>query len=344
MRPPERSSRAGHYRRQAVAVSAPAAHHTRAQGIDPARMREPIDLAPGMRVRLIAQRVRRIAEGQEGVIGRVQLVECGLSGGEISRWIAQGRLIRILPAVYALGHTRITWRGRLFAALLYGGPDSALSHETAAYLWKIAEHRSDRVHVSTTMQRRSIRFVTTHRPRALEAVEHEGFRLTGPSRTLVDISLGCPESDLRKALARADFRGHLDPQVLKSLMGRGVGGSAALRNAIERHMPELARTLSPLEDRLFFLCERHNLPLPEPNVWVGGLLVDALWRTKRVIVEVDGHANHSSPSQRRRDRERDVSLRSAGYTVLRYTWHEIVHEPARVAAEIRCALASTRSA
>ena len=61
------------------------------------RMRELIHLAPGMRVRAIAERVRRIAEAQEGVIGRAQLEACGLSGGEISRWVAQGRLIRILP-------------------------------------------------------------------------------------------------------------------------------------------------------------------------------------------------------------------------------------------------------
>jgi len=104
-------------------------------------------------------------------------------------------------------------------------------------------------------------------------------------------------------------------------------------------MPELARTLSPLEDRLMFLCERRGLPLPEPNVWVGGFLVDALWRRERVIVEVDGRAAHGSPSQRRRDRERDEKLRTAGYTVLRYTWTHVTHEPSRVAAEIRAALA-----
>ena len=103
-------------------------------------------------------------------------------------------------------------------------------------------------------------------------------------------------------------------------------------------MPELARTLSPLEDKLLLLCERHRLPMPEPNVRVEGHLVDALWREARLIVEVDGRANHSSPSQRRRDRERDDKLRAAGYEVLRYRWHEITHEPSRVVREIRAAL------
>ena len=150
-----------------------------------------------------------------------------------------------------------------------------------------------------------------HRPRVVDATEREGFRLTTPARTLIDISRGCSESDLRKALSRADFHGMLDTNSLKSLMGRGVEGSAALRRAIEKHMPELALTLSPLEDKLLFLCERHGLPLPAPNVWVNGFLVDALWVDARLIVEVDGRANHSSPSQRRRDRERDDELRAS---------------------------------
>jgi very-short-patch-repair endonuclease len=308
-------------------------------------MREVIRLAPGLRVRAIAVRVRKIAEAQEGVIGRAQLEECGLSGGEISRWVAQARLIRVLPAVYALGHTRLSWRGRLFAALLYAGRESALSHETAAYLWKLVEHRGDRVHVSCAGSRRSAGFVVMHRPRVVDSTEREGLKLTTASRTLVDISPGCPDYDLRKSLSRADFHGLLDPDSLNAQMGKGVDGSGVLRQAIEKHMPELARTLSPLEDKLLLLCEQRRLPLPEPNVRIEGHLVDALWREARLIVEVDGRANHSSPSQRRSDSERDEELRAGGYEVLRYRWHDITHEPSRVAREIRATLdASTPSA
>ena len=39
-----------------------------------------------------------------------------------------------------------------------------------------------------------------------------------------------------------------------------------------------------------------------------------------------------------------MSFELAGYVVLRYRWHEVTHEPGRVAREIRAALvASTRS-
>jgi len=145
-----------------------------------------------------------------------------------------------------------------------------------------------------------------HRPSTLDVVEHEKLRLTTAARALVDTSPGCSDNELRKALANADFRGRLDPDALRSLMGKGVEGSAALRQAVENHMPELARTLSPLEDRLFFLCESYGLPLPEPNVWVDGFRVDAIWRRERVVVEVDGRAAHSSPMQKRRDGARST--------------------------------------
>ncbi len=145
---------------------------------------------------------------------------------------------------------------------------------------------------------------------------------------------------LRKALANADFHDLLSADELAEVMGRGHPGSAKLRRAIDTHMPELAQTLSPLEDILLLLCERHDLPLPHPNTWVGRYRPDAVWPTAMVIVEVDGGAAHSSPSQRRTDAERDMHFRSLGYTVLRYTYWQIKRQGASVAAEIRSALAA----
>jgi very-short-patch-repair endonuclease len=70
---------------------------------------------------------------------------------------------------------------------------------------------------------------------------------------------------------------------------------------------------------------------------VGIYTVDARWRTERVIVEVDGGDGHASYAHMQRDRERDLALRRAGYTVLRYTW-QVRGEHAAVAADIRRAL------
>ncbi len=67
------------------------------------------------------------------------------------------------------------------------------------------------------------------------------------------------------------------------------------------------------------------------------LRVDFCFRAARLVVEVDGARWHPDP---RRDRQRDNALTALGWRVLRYAWADVVHEPERVLAEIRAALAA----
>ena len=67
-------------------------------------------------------------------------------------------------------------------------------------------------------------------------------------------------------------------------------------------------------------------------------MVDAFWPEHRVIVELDSVIAHSSPARRLIDRERDLHLRRLGYTVLRYTWHQVHSTPEAVAADLRATL------
>lgn len=69
-------------------------------------------------------------------------------------------------------------------------------------------------------------------------------------------------------------------------------------------MPELAETLSYLEDMMLLLCRRYDIPLPAPNKQVGKHKPDGVWPGAMLIVELDGGGNHSSPTQRRIDAER----------------------------------------
>ena len=84
-----------------------------------------------------------------------------------------------------------------------------------------------------------------------------------------------------------------------------------------------------------------RLPVPESNVVVGQYEVDFLWRTERVIVEVDGYAFHSSRGAFERDRRRIVDLEAAGFHVLPLTWRQIVEERETVIARIARALAAS---
>ena len=64
-----------------------------------------------------------------------------------------------------------------------------------------------------------------------------------------------------------------------------------------------------------------------------------MWRDARLIVEVDGYRYHRSPSAFEDDRERDVIMHLAGWTVLRFTYAHVVRRPAWVAAAVANRLA-----
>jgi hypothetical protein len=81
--------------------------------------------------------VAELAAGQDGVVGLDQLESLAISEGAVQRSLKAGRLHAVLPGVYAVGHSSLTWRGRLRAAVLWCGEGAVLSHMTAASLWDL---------------------------------------------------------------------------------------------------------------------------------------------------------------------------------------------------------------
>jgi predicted transcriptional regulator of viral defense system len=310
-------------------------------------MPEPRRLTSGPRTESVTVRIARLAAKQSGVISRRQLHALGASNAWIVRAIRAGRLHRILPAVYAAGHLGVSIRGRLIAALLYAGPGAALSHLTG--LWWLALLPYDgragvrrqpprRLDITTPRRSSSLPNLRLHRARRLDVITYDGLPVTSVARTLIDAAPSLPLRDLRHAVAEAEYRKLIDLRELATTLGRGRPGSAALRSALERHMPELAGARSELERRFLELCERDGIPLPDVNVKVAGFTVDALWRDRLVVAELDGRSSHDGASRIEADRRRDLVLRGEGHIVLRYTWHQVTGEPERVVADLRAAL------
>jgi predicted transcriptional regulator of viral defense system len=283
-------------------------------------------------------RLAELGARQWGVVKREQLHDFGLTDGGISRWIDERRLHRVYPGVYAVGHQSLALEGRLAAALFYAGRGAALCGVTAGSWLEILDAKPQRIHVAVPGRRLSLSQVRIHQEKRFERVRHKGLPVTPPARTLLDIANQVRFTELRRALAEAEFLKLVTLKEVEAVLGRGKPGSAALRAALDCHNPRLAKTKKGLEEKFFLLCERCSITPPEVNVSIAGWLVDAAWFEHRVIVELDSHLAHGTPARLESDHQRDLALRAAGYTVLRYTWQQLTEAPELVVADLRRAL------
>jgi len=141
-------------------------------------------------------------------------------------------------------------------------------------------------------------------------------------------------------------------------------GSAFLDRVLQRHMPFLelydcycrnlgrrgwrqaSRLIIAAADRADSAAERILKGLlREAGItgWVlghpfGPHLIDLAFPDLRVAVEVDGWAWHVDVDRFRTDRRKGNALTRAGWTLLRFTWHDLTGRPTEVVADIRHAL------
>ncbi len=66
---------------------------------------------------------------------------------------------------------------------------------------------------------------------------------------------------------------------------------------------------------------------------------DFMWRSHRLIVELDSYGFHGGPDAFQNDREKDLYYRDAGFDVLRFTRAHVVYEPTVVLVRLAQALA-----
>jgi very-short-patch-repair endonuclease len=285
-----------------------------------------------------------LAERQHGVVSRPQLIDLGVSAGGIDRRIHRGYLHRLHSSVYAVGQRQLRTEGLLMAAVLAGGRGAVLSHRSAAGHWGILrQDRGRRIEISTPTARRHIGEVRRHEIRHApgEIAVKNGIPVTTLRRTIVDLSGAVPVPGLEAAVREAQYRHRIDSDSLRRLLReyRGRRGIARLRSALDNlGIGPRGRTRSPLEDRFASLLARTDIRQPELNVLVdiGGQMIEAdcLWSNERVIVELDGGAEHRTDAAFQSDRARDRRLQALGWKVGRVT-HEHLDEPEAVLADIR---------
>jgi predicted transcriptional regulator of viral defense system len=290
--------------------------------------------------------IAELAEAQHAVVALSQLVSLGLGARAVSHRVQRGMLHRVHRGVYAAGHPLLTREGRWMAAILACGPHAVLSHRSAASLWGLRTNARTAIDVTVPSRAGRTRDgIDVHRGRGIDADDVagvEGIPTTSVACTLLDLAEVVNARALERAIDQAEVRRLLDMRAVDDVLARAGGrrGAAALRGVLTELRLGTTLTRSELEERLLAICRAAGLPRPDVNAWIpypggGGAEADFLWREQQLVVEVDGRDVHTTRRAFEDDRRRDQRLVLAGWRVVRFTWRQVLFEPAYVAATLR---------
>lgn len=281
-----------------------------------------------------SQRAWRLARTQHGVLTRKNLLDLGFSPEAIKHRVNKGRLHPLLPGLYAVGRPQLSREGRWMAAVLACGPDSALSHRSAAALWGFAKEHPGYIEVSVRRSSEArLPGLRCHRRPTLAASEittRSGIPLTQPVQTFLDLVSGMGPRDLERAINEADKLDVIDADALRKALNDRPGepGVRPLRRILDEHTfrlsdDELERLFRPL-------AAAAGLPVPLTKHVVNEFEVDFYWPDLGLVVETDGWRYHRTPSAQTRDALRFQTHVANGLTPLRFSHYQVKYEPAHV--------------
>lgn len=289
------------------------------------------------------RRLSSLASAQFGVFTTMQAARCGLSRRVVERRLEQGLLVRLYPGVYGFAAAPATWRREVIAAVL--SIDGAVaSHRTAAELWDMTTKRGRHIEVVVNRWDRVRRppFVVHESKDLLEldVVTLDGIPATTAQRTVVDLGASAPrwlveaclDAGLRKGLFTiADVHGFL-----ARVARRGRRGVGVIRPILEERTRWDGVTESELEDRFRQVVARAGLRMPVSQYVLrdddGGFIcrADFAYPGRRLLIELDSEAFHMNRKAFRADRKKQNEALSLGWRTLRFTWHDLVDQPAAV--------------
>jgi very-short-patch-repair endonuclease len=124
----------------------------------------------------------------------------------------------------------------------------------------------------------------------------------------------------------------------------GRRGTGALRQVLDRRALLDEPPDGVLEPRFARLCKLAGFPTPVFQHRVGRFEIDFAYPDLLLAIEVDGYGPHSSRRAFQHDRDRQNTLVGLGWTVLRFTWADVVKRPEHVARLVAAAIGQLQSA
>ena len=289
--------------------------------------------------------VLTLLQCQGGLARRQDLRTAGLSRRRLQRLLAEGELRPLAGDVVTVWPEPGPDEAARAATV---GLRGTASHTSAARAWGIELVQRDspvEVTVGRDRSRASWPAAVVHRRDLApeDVVLVDGLRLTTPLRTVLDLARSLP---LEQAVAAADSALRSGLVTLDALLAAAralptARGLSRVSRVVSLVDPSSGSVLESVCRVLFALA---GLPAAHTQFSVrgpGGRIlgrVDFAWPEQRLVVETDGFAFHADRRSYRDDRRRTNALVVAGWRVLRFSWEDVLHDPANVVQAVRTAL------
>ncbi|MGH3720262.1 MAG: DUF559 domain-containing protein [Pseudonocardiaceae bacterium] len=285
--------------------------------------------------------IERLIRRQHGAVSRAQLRESGVNTNTIDSWLRRGALRQVLHGVYATGAPSPATRAR--AAHLWQ-PEGVVSHLAAAHLWKMAVDEPAVIHLTVPLScaRTSpvpwLRLLRRDTPRTRRSTVG-GLPVTDVPRTVFDCLTLLDDAACAALLDHATATLTSD-RALRMRYFEEIGLRRSPR--VGRQLASLVPGAASAPERLLAQgLQSAGLTGFLINEPVLGYIADFLDPARRLILEVDGYRTHGTWLAFQDDRTRQNVLVAHGYTVLRYTAHDIQTRLGSIVDEIAKVVART---
>jgi len=285
---------------------------------------------------------RQLIDLQRGVLARWQAPAVELKPTTINSLLRSGRWQPLQRGVYATFSGQPSRDAELWAAVLRVGPQSILSHQSAAELDGLTSTRSEVIHVTVPDVKHIERIpgIRLHRSERLPEARH-------PSRTPPRTRIEETVLDLTQTAKNIDAAfGWLCQGCGSRLTTSDLLLTALRQRRKVRWRPILASALQDIGDGAQSVLEvhyvrdverPHGLPRARRQAKVtrssGRIYLDNLVDRYRTCIELDGKAAHPV-AERWRDIARDNASAADGITTLRYGWPDVTQHSCQTAAQI----------
>jgi hypothetical protein len=293
-----------------------------------------------------------LAARQGGLFHRDDARAAGIDSRVLARRVARDLLVERQPNVFQAASSPFGLEERERAALLSLGPTAMLSHDNAAWRWGFAARTPAGVIITVPWQRGEVRLdgVEVVRSRRTDGIKRmrNGWSLTCPPRTWIDLGRTRTEAELTAALATAMQRKLVTRKELDAhlALAHNKAGTGLVRRVLPHFDEKWESQLSARVGQLLLAAALDLVAGYEVSHDSGERLaiLDFADVQRKVAVEADGWYYHGSALQQQRDKQRDRALARRGWLVIRFTTDDILHRPLQVLEEIHAVLQARTAA